>query len=232
MKKLLGTLCFSILLTGLCFNTQAKANTETDISAEAAAYFSNWEEISADELPEGLIPLEFDSEENAYNYFEENGELSFGEDEYYIDDARVSKEVFEAWEKDIEDGYSNEAYWDEVLSSEDSYWNDGDITPVVSKKASKTKHLGRDAGYVKLWIDYEVEREGRKNIITSADAYVTEHDIASNYNVHVESVEATIADNKKTAYAKSKIKVEKAITINDHLRIVSMNITLSGSVKA
>lgn len=67
---------------------------KTEMSAEE--YFDTWETISEDELPEGLIPLEFESEEEAYSYLKENDEewLTSGDKIFVVGFEEVSEEVF------------------------------------------------------------------------------------------------------------------------------------------
>lgn len=124
---------------------------KTEISAEE--YFDTWETISEDELPEGLIPLEFESEEEVYSYLKENDEewLTSGDEIFVVGFEEVSEEVFN---KTLEENYY------------------GDITLLSDKSklvASETVVPAGSKGRVGLIVDYSVGRENGKNIITSAD---------------------------------------------------------------
>lgn len=124
---------------------------KTEMSAEE--YFDTWETISEDELPEGLIPLEFESEEETYSYLKENDEewLTSGDEIFVVGFEEVSEEVFN---KTLEENYY------------------GDITLISDKSklvASETVVPAGSKGRVGLIVDYSVGRENGKNIITSAD---------------------------------------------------------------
>lgn len=187
---------------------------KTEMSAEE--YFDTWETISEDELPEGLIPLEFESEEEAYSYLKENDEkwLTSGDEIFVVAFEEVSEEVFN---KTLEENYY------------------GDITLLSDKSklvASETVVPTGSKGRVGLIVDYSVGRENGKNIITSADERMFEQDIPNDYNVHVDSTECIINKDKKRATAKATGMVERVVKINDHFRVQKRKLKLSGSVRA
>lgn len=90
----------STLVKASTENKNATVNNKVEITAEE--YFDSWETISEDKFPKGVIPLKFDSEEEAYSYLKENDEeWLYSEDEIFIvGSEEVSEEIFNEYLKE------------------------------------------------------------------------------------------------------------------------------------
>lgn len=113
----------------LCIPINLKAETyDTDkyeikpISEENMMTFEEFweqaEDITPEELPEGLIPQEFESEEDAYKYFKEyepefvlKGHIYNYEEDLYVMDEELAEDIdIEAFEDMLEKLNTDEEY--------------------------------------------------------------------------------------------------------------------------
>lgn len=204
--------CSSTFVEASTENKNTTVNDKTEMTAKE--YFDTWETISEDELPKGIIPLKFDSEEEAYSYLKENDEeWLYSEDEIFIvGSEEVSEEIFNEYLKE-------------------DFYNVNDTVPFDKKnKVVSTRRIG-GKGIVKLIVNYDVEKENGKNAIVSANAGVAEQNIPDNYNVYVDNTECVISRNKKSAQAKATGMIERSIVIKNRLRIQRKKLNMSGSVR-
>lgn len=220
-KVLVGVSMLSVVIIGGATFVEASTKSENviinnEIEMTAEEYFDTWETISEDELPEGIIPLEFDSEEEAYNYLKENDEewLTSGDEIFVVGSEEVSEETFNKTLK--------ENFYDAIVPFSQK-------RKVVSTQSVGEASKG-DKGRVSLVVYYDVGRENGKNIITSADAGTVEYDIPDNYNVYVDSISCTISKDKKRANAKAAGIIERVIKIKDRFKLQQKKLNMSGSV--